>query len=61
MGLSSNMARSYQIVKLNDARDETFNQLLGINNEGVIVGYFGSGAAGHTEQGIHAAPSVRAA
>ena len=28
---------------LNDAADPTFNQLLGINNEGVIAGYFGSG------------------
>jgi probable HAF family extracellular repeat protein len=27
----------------NDANDLTFNQLLGINNEGVIAGYFGSG------------------
>ena len=27
----------------NDAKDLTFNQLLGINNEGVIAGYFGSG------------------
>src|SRR6202012_4194594 len=40
-GLSSDLAGSYQIVKLNDARDETFNQLLGINNQGIIVGYFG--------------------
>ena len=28
----------------NDAQDPTFNQLLGINNDGVIAGYFGSGA-----------------
>lgn len=27
----------------NDANDPTFNQLLGINNDGVIAGYFGSG------------------
>ena len=51
MGLSSVMAASYQIVKLNDARDKTFNQLLGINNAGVIAGYFGSGAAGHPNRG----------
>jgi hypothetical protein len=51
MGLSSVMAGSFQVVKLNDARDETFNQLLGINNEGVIAGYFGSGAAGHPNRG----------
>ena len=29
----------------------TFNQLLGINNEFVIAGYFGSGAAGHPNKG----------
>ena len=51
MGLSSVMAGRYQVVKLNDARDETFNQLLGINNAGVIAGYFGSGAAGHPNRG----------
>jgi hypothetical protein len=50
-GLSSDLAGSYQIVKLNDARDETFNQLLGINNQGIVVGYFGSGAAGHPNKG----------
>jgi hypothetical protein len=55
-GLSSNMAGSYQVVKLNDSRDETFNQLLGINNEGVIAGYFGSGAAGHPNKGYTLVP-----
>jgi len=35
----------------NDPRDPTFNQLLGINNEGLIAGYFGSGAAGHPNKG----------
>ena len=29
----------------------TFNQLLGINDSGVIAGYFGSGAQGHPNQG----------
>ena len=28
---------------INDPKDPTFNQLLGINNEGKIAGYFGSG------------------
>jgi probable HAF family extracellular repeat protein len=28
---------------LDDQKDPTFNQLLGINNDGVIAGYFGSG------------------
>ena len=32
-------------------QDPTFNQLLGINNEGTIAGYFGSGAQGHANKG----------
>lgn len=36
--------------------DPTFNQLLGINNAGTIVGYFGSGAAGHPNQGYSFVP-----
>src|SRR5215472_5953941 len=39
--LSSNLAGGYAIVTLNDARDVTFNQLLGITNRGIIAGYFG--------------------
>lgn len=34
---------TYQFKTLNDNADPTFNQLLGINNHGVIAGYFGSG------------------
>ncbi|GAC1366087.1 MAG: hypothetical protein NVSMB44_29040 [Ktedonobacteraceae bacterium] len=34
---------TYQFQTLNDKADPTFNQLLGINNQGVIAGYFGSG------------------
>ncbi len=41
---------------LNDAADPTFNQLLGINNEGVIAGYFGSGAAGTPNKGYTLGP-----
>ncbi|HEY4386451.1 MAG TPA: hypothetical protein VGN34_18495 [Ktedonobacteraceae bacterium] len=37
-------AGKYQFRTLNDNADPTFNQLLGINNHGVIAGYFGSGA-----------------
>ncbi len=43
-------------VQLNDNRDPTFNQLLGINNEGTIAGYFGSGAAGHANKGYTLTP-----
>jgi hypothetical protein len=42
---------SYSFQTLNNAHDLTFNQLLGINDEGVISGYFGSGAAGHPNKG----------
>jgi hypothetical protein len=54
--LSSNLAGSYQVVTRNDSRDLTFNQLLGINNQGVIAGYFGSGAAGHPNKGYALVP-----
>ena len=47
----SGKAGGYQVLTLDDARDLTFNQLLGINNEGVIAGYFGSGNAGHPNKG----------
>ena len=49
--LSTNLAGNYQIVELNDTHDLTFNQLLGINDQGIIAGYFGSGAAGHPNKG----------
>jgi hypothetical protein len=51
MQMSGSLAGSYQVLTLNDRRDLTFNQLLGINNEGLIAGYFGSGAAGHPNKG----------
>jgi hypothetical protein len=44
-------AAGYQFVTLGSHHDRTFNQLLGINNEGVIAGYFGSGAKGHPNKG----------
>ena len=42
---------AYRFTTLDNANDVTFNQLLGINNKGVIAGYFGSGAAGHPNKG----------
>ncbi len=42
---------AYQFKTLDNANDPTFNQLLGINDWGVIAGYFGSGAAGHPNKG----------
>ena len=41
----------YSFSTLDNAADPTFNQLLGINDGGTIAGYFGSGAAGHPNQG----------
>jgi hypothetical protein len=46
------VANSYTFTTLDDQADPTFNQLLGINNHGVIAGYFGSGVLpGHPNQG----------
>ena len=42
---------TYKFQTINDPADPTFNQLLGINTQGVIAGYFGSGAAGRPNQG----------
>jgi hypothetical protein len=41
----------YSFSTLDNSADLTFNQLLGISNSGTIAGYFGSGAAGHPNQG----------
>ncbi len=46
---TAHAAYSFQDI-INNA-DPTFNQELGINNAGEIAGYFGSGAAGHPNQG----------
>jgi probable HAF family extracellular repeat protein len=42
---------AYTYTNIINPGDPTFNQALGINNGGVISGYFGSGAAGHPNQG----------
>ena len=49
-------AGGYQFVQLGSHRDRTFNQLLGINNNGKIAGYFGSGNAGHPNKGYLISP-----
>ncbi len=41
----------YAFRTLDNHRDVTFNQLLGINKAGLIAGYFGSGATGHPNKG----------
>jgi len=43
--------KSLRFITLDDQADPTFNQLLGINDKGVIAGYYGSGQAGHPFQG----------
>jgi hypothetical protein len=47
---------SYTYTTLDNQADPTFNQLLGINTHNTISGYFGSGAAGHPNQGYTIAP-----
>lgn len=44
-------SKGYNFTTLDDQADPTFNQLLGINNKGIIAGYFGSGADGHPNKG----------
>jgi len=51
----------YRFQTLDNANDVTFNQLLGINNEKTIAGYFGSGAAGHPNKGYLLRPPYRQA
>jgi hypothetical protein len=54
--VSSRPSVSYRFQTLDNARDLTFNQLLGINGHGLIAGYFGSGAAGHPNKGYLLSP-----
>jgi len=49
-------AGSPTFTRIDNPGDPTFNQLLGINNAGVISGYFGSGQAGHPNQAYTIAP-----
>jgi len=44
-------ATKYSFETLDNQADTTFNQLLGINQHGVIAGYFGSGQANHPNKG----------
>jgi hypothetical protein len=46
---------SYGFRTVDDTADPTFNQLLGINDNGLIAGYFGSGAQGHPNMGYQLA------
>jgi hypothetical protein len=55
-GTTALHAQTFTFTTLDNPGDPTFNQLLGINDKGVIVGYFGSGAAGHPNIGYEIAP-----
>ncbi len=46
----------YSFTTLDNSNDLTFNQLLGINDSGVIAGYFGSGMAMHPNKGYDLLP-----
>lgn len=46
----------FVFTTLDDQADPTFNQLLGINDHGVIAGYFGSGLSGHPNKGYTLVP-----
>lgn len=47
----ANASDQFAFQTVANQEDVTFNQLLGINNADTIAGYFGSGAAGHPNQG----------
>jgi hypothetical protein len=52
-------APHYQFRTIDNNNDPTFNQLLGINQQGEIAGYLGSGAHGHPNKGYVLMPSYR--
>lgn len=59
LGAATSSAQpTYSFRTLNDNADTTFNQLLGINDAGVIAGYFGSGTppTTHPNKGYTLAP-----
>lgn len=47
---------NYTFTKLDNSTDPTFNQLLGINNQGLIAGYYGIGSSGHPNKGYTLGP-----
>ena len=47
----SHHGTSYSFQTIDNPKDLTFNQLLGINDFGEIAGYFGAGAADHPNKG----------
>jgi hypothetical protein len=53
---SSVTSITYTFATLGDNKDMTFNQLLGINNQQVIAGYFGSGSSTSPNKGYTVVP-----
>ena len=51
LAASAASAQTFTFTTLDNPADPTFNQLLGINDHGTIVGYFGSGMVGHPNVG----------
>jgi len=50
-GAAVSTSGGYHFYTIDNKKDLTFNQLLGINAAGVIAGYFGSGMPGHPNKG----------
>jgi len=48
---------NYTITTVDNPLDPTFNQLLGVNDAGVVAGYYGSGMPGHPNRGYLLAPA----
>lgn len=44
-------ATKYTFTTIDNASDPSFNEILGLNNEGRLGGYYGSGAIGHANRG----------
>ena len=51
-----NGSGNYEFNTIDNTKDLTFNQLLGINDSGLISGYFGSGEPGHPNKGYLLSP-----
>jgi hypothetical protein len=49
-------AQTFTFTTFDNPGDPTFNQLLGINDNGAIVGYYGSGQQGHPNIGYKIQP-----
>ncbi len=53
-------AAALTFTTVDNGYDPSFNQILGINNNGVVTGYYGSGAAGHPQQAYTSRPPYTA-